>query len=54
MEPKHSEQEENGYRGTRETSDDPDTNTHLEIVKIEPGEDDPPTEGPFPARALDP
>jgi hypothetical protein len=48
MEPKkeHSEHEENGYRETRETYDDPDTNTHIEEVKIERIEDDPRKEDP--------
>jgi hypothetical protein len=42
MEPKkeHTEHEENGYRETHETYDDPETNTHVEEVKIERIKDD--------------
>jgi hypothetical protein len=42
MEPKkeHTEHEENGYRETRETYDEPETNTHVEEVKIERIKDD--------------
>ena len=42
MEPKkeHTEHEENGYRETRETYDDPETNRRVEEVKIECIKDD--------------
>jgi hypothetical protein len=42
VEPKkeHTEHEENGVRKTRETYDNPETNTHIEEVKIERIQDD--------------
>jgi hypothetical protein len=50
MEPKkeHTEHEENGFRETRDTYDDPETNTHIEEVKIEPIKDEPAQRRPFP------
>ncbi|MBV8418132.1 MAG: hypothetical protein JO251_23300 [Verrucomicrobia bacterium] len=46
MEPKkeHSEREESGKRVTRTTYDEPETNTHVEEIKIEGTEEEPDNE----------